>query len=83
MSQYDKKFLGYGFGQHKGYPTKLHKQKIQDIGPCVLHRKFFWLRSLSFSDYYGRGRNFLMSFFTSFMVSFLSFLSINCFNLLS
>lgn len=48
MSQYDKKFLGYGFGQHKGYPTKLHKQKIQDIGPCVLHRKSFWLRSLSF-----------------------------------
>ena len=41
MSQYDKKFLGYGFGQHKGYPTKLHKQKIRDSGPCVLHRKSF------------------------------------------
>lgn len=49
MSQYDKKFLGYGFGQHKGYPTKLHKQKIRDIGPCVLHRKSFRLHSLSFS----------------------------------
>lgn len=41
MSQYAKKFPGYGFEHHMGYPTKLHKQKIQDMGSCVLHRKSF------------------------------------------
>lgn len=44
MSQYGKKFPIYGFEQHKGYPTPLHKKKIQDIGPCVLHRKSFLRR---------------------------------------
>ena len=44
MSRYAKKFPDYGFEQHMGYPTKLHKQKIQDIGPCVLHRKSFLRR---------------------------------------
>lgn len=44
MSQYGKKFPSYGFEQHKGYPTKLHKQKLRDMGPCVLHRKSFQLK---------------------------------------
>lgn len=44
MSQYDKKFPNYGFEQHKGYPTVLHKQKLRDMGPCVLHRKSFRLK---------------------------------------
>ena len=44
MSQYAEKFPGYGFEHHMGYPTKLHKQKIQDMGPCILHRKRFRLQ---------------------------------------
>lgn len=43
MTQYAKKFSGYGFEKHKGYPTKFHKQKIQNIGTCLLHRKSFHL----------------------------------------
>jgi ribonuclease HII len=41
MLRYAKKFPGYGFEQHMGYPTKLHKQKMRDMGPCILHRKNF------------------------------------------
>ena len=43
MSRYSKKFPCYGFEQHKGYSTKLHRQRIQDLGPCSLHRKSFRL----------------------------------------
>ncbi len=31
----------YNFIQHKGYPTKAHKQAILDHGPCPVHRKSF------------------------------------------
>jgi len=31
----------YNFIQHKGYPTKAHKQAILDHGPCPVHRKTF------------------------------------------
>jgi ribonuclease HII len=35
----------YGFAQHKGYGTQLHKEKIAQYGPSDLHRKLFlkWL----------------------------------------
>lgn len=35
------RFPGYGFAQHKGYPTKRHKQAIAEKGPCILHRRSF------------------------------------------
>ncbi len=31
----------YGFEKHKGYGTKIHIEKIKEIGPCKLHRKTF------------------------------------------
>ena len=31
----------YNFIQHKGYPTKAHKQAIIDHGPCPAHRRTF------------------------------------------
>lgn len=31
----------YNFIQHKGYPTKAHKEAILKYGPCPVHRKTF------------------------------------------
>ncbi|MBI4054393.1 MAG: ribonuclease HII [Candidatus Doudnabacteria bacterium] len=31
----------YGFDQHKGYPTKLHYDRLKQFGPCPAHRKSF------------------------------------------
>jgi ribonuclease HII len=31
----------YNFIQHKGYPTKAHKQAILKYGPCPVHRQTF------------------------------------------
>lgn len=41
MKEYAKEFPGYGFEKHKGYGTKVHIDKIKEIGPCRLHRKTF------------------------------------------
>ena len=41
MLKYHKKYPQYGFDKHKGYPTKLHVQKIKKIGICSIHRKSF------------------------------------------
>jgi len=37
----DKLYAGYGFAQHKGYPTKDHIQKLQALGVIELHRQSF------------------------------------------
>ncbi len=31
----------YDFAKHKGYPTKLHYQRIREYGPCPEHRMTF------------------------------------------
>lgn len=31
----------YGFDQHKGYGTKLHKERLLHYGPCPEHRRSF------------------------------------------
>jgi ribonuclease HII len=31
----------YGFDQHKGYPTKAHRDILQAIGPCPEHRRSY------------------------------------------
>ena len=31
----------YGFNKHKGYPTRLHLEKIIEFGACPIHRKSF------------------------------------------
>ena len=35
------KYPGYGFEKHKGYGTKLHREKILELGPCPEHRMSF------------------------------------------
>lgn len=41
MDEYDTVYPGYGFAQHKGYGTKLHKQALREKGPCPIHRLTF------------------------------------------
>lgn len=41
MLAYDKAFPEYGFIQHKGYPTKMHKLRIKKFGPSIIHRLTF------------------------------------------
>ena len=41
MISIDKRFKRYGFMKHKGYPTKLHINKLKLHGPCDEHRKSF------------------------------------------
>lgn len=44
MTNYDKKYPGYGFAKHKGYGTKLHQVQLASLGPCTIHRKSFRLK---------------------------------------
>ena len=41
MVEIDNKYPDYGFKQHKGYPTKLHINKLKLFGPCEEHRTTF------------------------------------------
>ena len=41
MEDYHKNYPQYGFNQHKGYGTKLHREKIKEFKPCRIHRKTF------------------------------------------
>ena len=31
----------YGFDKHKGYPTKVHREVLNTIGPCPAHRRSY------------------------------------------
>ncbi|MEA4832048.1 MAG: ribonuclease HII [Oscillospiraceae bacterium] len=37
----DKQYPEYHFAQHKGYPTKEHRELIKKFGPCPAHRMTF------------------------------------------
>jgi len=41
MREYAKKYPEYSFEKHKGYGTKLHREKLLEIGPCEIHRESF------------------------------------------
>ena len=41
MSRLDKEFPGYDWSQNAGYPTKLHKSAILNIGVTPYHRRSF------------------------------------------
>lgn len=41
MDELDKQYPEYGFAQHKGYPTKLHFEKLEALGVTPYHRKSF------------------------------------------
>lgn len=41
MGQADTLFPEFGFGRHKGYPTRHHREAIQRHGCCPIHRRTF------------------------------------------
>jgi ribonuclease HII len=41
MCAWDQVYPGYGFAQHKGYPTKQHKQALIRLGVTHIHRRSF------------------------------------------
>ena len=41
MARMDGRFPGYGFGRHKGYPTRDHLAALARFGPCRIHRRTF------------------------------------------
>ena len=34
-------YPGYGFDRHKGYPTKAHREALQELGASPVHRRSF------------------------------------------
>jgi len=41
MCALDSIYPGYGFAAHKGYPTAVHMQALELLGPTVIHRRSF------------------------------------------
>ena len=41
MDELDEQYPEYGFAKHKGYPTKLHFEKLAQFGATPFHRKSF------------------------------------------
>ncbi|MCQ9206332.1 MAG: ribonuclease HII [Omnitrophica bacterium] len=41
MERLHKKFPRYNFAKHKGYGTKEHMARIDEYGPCPIHRRSF------------------------------------------
>ncbi|MBR5965969.1 MAG: ribonuclease HII [Treponema sp.] len=41
MVQMDKKYPGYGYAKHKGYPTAAHKAACRELGPSPIQRLSF------------------------------------------
>lgn len=44
MTGLEEEYPGYGFARHKGYPTKLHYQALDALGPSPVHRRTFLLK---------------------------------------
>ncbi len=41
MVALDREFPGYGFARHKGYGTAFHHAALNELGPCIHHRRSF------------------------------------------
>jgi ribonuclease HII len=41
MLDLHKLYPEYGFDKHKGYPTKVHREILNEIGPCPEHRRSY------------------------------------------
>jgi ribonuclease HII len=41
MIEIDHLYPNYEFARHKGYGTEVHRQRLQDFGPCEHHRRSF------------------------------------------
>ena len=47
MVEFDRRYPGYGFAQHKGYPVPEHRQALEKLGPCPIHRRSYqWVRQM-------------------------------------
>ena len=38
MVELSQQYPGYGFERHKGYGTRIHREALQELGPCPIHR---------------------------------------------
>jgi len=41
MREQEEVYPDYGFAQHKGYGTRQHREAIEELGICEIHRKSF------------------------------------------
>ncbi len=41
MRELDRRYPGYGFAGHKGYPTRAHREALETLGPTPQHRQSF------------------------------------------
>ncbi|MGG5811822.1 ribonuclease HII [Falsiroseomonas sp. CW058] len=41
MARIDRRWPGYGFAGHQGYPTAAHRAALARLGPCPHHRRGF------------------------------------------
>ncbi|TAN07451.1 MAG: ribonuclease HII [Rhodanobacteraceae bacterium] len=41
LVEYESRWPGYGFAQHKGYPAPAHLEALRRLGPCPEHRRSF------------------------------------------
>jgi ribonuclease HII len=41
MRTLDKRYPGYGFADHKGYPVRAHYNALAQLGACPAHRRSF------------------------------------------
>ena len=41
MVEAEETYPAYEFSRHKGYPTKVHLENLQKLGPCPIHRRSF------------------------------------------
>ncbi len=41
MIELDKEYPQYGFAIHKGYLTQMHRDALEQYGPCPIHRRSF------------------------------------------
>jgi ribonuclease HII len=41
MIAMDRLYPDYEFARHKGYGTEIHRDRLQEFGPCELHRRSF------------------------------------------
>jgi ribonuclease HII len=41
MIRLDAEYPGYGFAEHKGYPTVKHREALKRLGPLSIHRRSF------------------------------------------
>ena len=54
MTEADRRWPGYGFAVHKGYPTPEHLAALERLGPCPIHRRSFAPLRRPEPDLFGR-----------------------------